>query len=77
MSAGDAFRRAKRPWSACKLQVGHRVRIVKGALSGLSGRIVKNYGSGRWLLTLDGLGDKLYVILADDWLELDPGSIEG
>ena len=77
MTAGDEFRRAKRRGAASKLRVGQRVRITKGALSGLSACILKNDIGGRWVLTLDGLGDKLYVILTEDALEVDSAAASG
>lgn len=71
MTTGDEFRRAKRRGATSKLRAGQRVRITKGALAGLSACIVKNDIGGRWVLTLDGLGDKLYVILTENAFEVD------
>ena len=66
MTGGDPFRRAKRSWSSRALSIGQRIRVLKGPFADVLGRTVKNCGGGRWAVTLDGLADGLYVILADD-----------
>jgi hypothetical protein len=71
MSADDPFRRAQRTWSSGCLHVGQRVRIVKGQLADARGCLVKNCGGGRWAISLDGLGDRVYVIMADDLFDLE------
>ena len=68
MSAGDELRRARDRAASATLRIGQQVRIIKGVFSGLSACVHKNDIGGRWVLTLDGLGDKLYVILSEDAL---------
>jgi transcription antitermination factor NusG len=72
MSAGDEIRRARNRLASATLQIGQQVRIIKGAFAGLTASIHKNDIGGRWVLTLDGLGDKLYVILTEDAFETGP-----
>jgi hypothetical protein len=68
MSAPGDFRRSQVRATAATLHIGQRVRIVKGVFAGLSAHVHHNDVGGRWVLTLDGLDDRLYVILTEDAL---------
>ena len=72
MSAKGDPRRSRARATAATLQIGQQVRITKGVFAGLSARIHHNDAGGRWVLTLDGLDDRLYVILTEDALIPDP-----
>ena len=54
-----------------RLLGGQPVRIVEGALAGLAGVFVEYRDECRAFVKLNCLGDGVYVLLPESWLDLD------
>jgi len=52
-----------------RFQVGDRVCVVLGVLSGLSGVVVRPMSDHRYLLSMDGLDEGVHVVVREIALE--------